>query len=364
MFRVRDERLSKASQFMEILLTLLIKSGIALGVMLTIVPNLVWMERKVSARIQRRVGPNRMGPAGLLQTAMDGIKLLFKEQFRPDGADRWIYLAAPIITFLPGLIAFGLIPMGVFVAADGSATPIVVANIDLAIIVIFAISSVASYGVAYAGWSSGNQYAMLGGIRACAQLVSYEIVLGLAVVATVMMTGSLNLVDIVQSQTGWLAGASWLPAWNLFLQPFTFVLFLIAGFAETNRAPFDLAEAEQELVGGYHTEYSGIRFGWFMFGEYAALWTMCSMIVAIFLGGWTLPGVALPAGVLGAVLGVAIHCAKVILLIFFFMWVRWTMPRVRWDQLMGLGWNKLIPLGVANIFLTILIIEWFSPGSD
>lgn len=351
---------------MDILLELLIKSGIALGVMLTIVPNLVWMERKVSARIQRRIGPNRMGPAGLLQTAMDGIKLLFKEQFRPDGADRWIYLAAPIITFLPGLIAFGLIPMGMYIpvsdVAAGEAVPIVVANIDLAILVIFAISSVASYGVAYAGWSSGNQYAMLGGIRACAQLVSYEIVLGLAVVATVMMTGSFNLVDIVQSQTGWRTGASWLPAWNVFLQPLTFVLFLIAAFAETNRAPFDLAEAEQELVGGYHTEYSGIRFGWFMFGEYAALWTMCSLIVAIFLGGWTIPGVVFPLGVWGAVLGIVVHSVKVIILIFFFMWVRWTMPRVRWDQLMGLGWNKLIPLGVANIFLTIVIIEWFFAG--
>ena len=344
---------------MEIFLPLLIKSAVALAVMLTIVPNLVWMERKVSARIQRRIGPNRMGPAGLLQTAMDGIKLLFKEQFRPKGADRWIYLAAPIVTFLPGLIAFGLIPMGLYVPAEGEVVPIVVANIDLAIVVIFAISSIASYGVAYAGWSSGNQYAMLGGIRACAQLVSYEIVLGLALVATVMMTGTFSLVDNVQNQAGFFTEWNCIPAWNIFAQPFTFVLFLIAAFAETNRAPFDLAEAEQELVGGYHTEYGGIRFGWFMFGEYAALWTMSSLIVALFLGGWTLPGVVLPDGVVGAFFGVGIHCAKVILLIFFFMWVRWTMPRVRWDQLMGLGWNKLIPLGVANIFLTIAIIEWF-----
>lgn len=241
---------------MDYAIELLIKSGVALAVMLSIVPNLVWMERKVSARIQRRVGPNRMGPAGILQTAMDGIKLLFKEQFRPDGADRWIYLAAPIVTFLPGLMSFGLIPAGVFLATDGGAMmPIVVADVDLALVVILAISSVASYGIAYAGWSSGNQYAMLGGIRACAQLVSYEIVLGLAVAATILLTGTFNLVETVLQQSERPLILGFLPAWNVFLQPATFLLFMIAAFAETNRAPFDLAEAEQELVGGYHTEY-------------------------------------------------------------------------------------------------------------
>lgn len=336
----------------------LIKSGAALGLLLTTVPFLVWMERKVSARFQRRVGPNRVGPFGLLQTFIDGGKLLFKEQFSPRGADTFIFFMAPVLTFLPAVVAFGLIPLGEIRLGD-STFLLSVADADLALVAILALSSLTSYGIAYAGWSSNNQYSLLGGIRSCAQLVSYEIVLGLAVIAVILQTGSLNLGEIIRGQDRLLFG--FLPAWNIFLQPVTFFLFLVAAFAETNRAPFDLPEAEQELVGGYHTEYSGLRWAWFMFGEYAALFSMCCLITVLFLGGWTLPGVLdqLPIGFVRGAAGALVFLAKVYAMIFFFMWVRWTLPRLRWDQLMRLGWMRLIPLGLGNIFLTVFLVEAF-----
>lgn len=342
----------------EDIVTVLIKAGAVIGFMFTIVPFLVWMERKVSARFQRRVGPNRAGPFGLFQTLLDGLKLFTKEQFAPKGADRFIFFIAPIMTFLPAVIAFSLIPMGEARIGD-SVLLLSVADADLALVAILAVSSLTSYGIAYAGWSSSNQYSLLGGIRSCAQLISYEIVLGLAVVALILTAGgTLDLGEIIARQEGWMLG--FLPAWNIFQQPLTFFIFLVAAFAETNRAPFDLPEAEQELVGGYHTEYSGLRWAWFMFGEYAALWTMCSLITALFLGGWNIPGLteSLPAGAIWvSALQVGIFQLKVFALVFFFMWVRWTMPRLRWDQLMRLGWQRLIPLGLANIFLTVFIIE-------
>ncbi|MBX7057500.1 MAG: NADH-quinone oxidoreductase subunit NuoH [Leptospirales bacterium] len=334
----------------------LAKAGFALALLLAMVPLLVWMERKVSARFQRRIGPNRAGPFGLLQTLFDAGKLMFKEQFAPRGADRFIFFIAPVMTFMPAVVSFGLIPMGDLQLGDSDIL-ISVTRADLALVAIMAFSSLASYGIAYAGWSSSNQYSLMGGIRSCAQLVSYEIVLGLAVISVVLLTGSLDLATIVEKQNHLLFG--WLPAWNIFLQPLTFFLFLIAAFAETNRAPFDLPEAEQELVGGYHTEYSGLRWSWFMFGEYAALFTMCSLITTLFLGGYTLPGVndlAAP-GWPAALLGFGIFMTKVFALIFFFMWVRWTLPRLRWDQLMKLGWMRLIPLGLVNVFLTVLVVE-------
>ncbi len=338
------------------LTVVLIKSGAALGLMLGMVPLLVWMERKVSARFQRRIGPNRAGPFGLFQTLFDAVKLMFKEQFAPRGADRFIFFIAPVMTFLPAVVSFGLIPLGELRLGD-STLLMSVAQADLALVAILAFSSLTSYGIAYAGWSSSNQYSLMGGIRSCAQLVSYEIVLGLSVISVILLTGSLDLGQIVRQQDALLFG--WLPAWNIFLQPLTFFLFLVAAFAETNRAPFDLPEAEQELVGGYHTEYSGLRWSWFMFGEYAALFTMCSLITTLFLGGYTLPGLSamLPAGPIAALVGAGVFLAKVFALIFFFMWVRWTLPRLRWDQLMKLGWMRLIPLGLVNVFLTVAVVE-------
>jgi NADH-quinone oxidoreductase subunit H len=340
---------------------LAIKIGVGLGLVMGMVPMMVWMERKVSARFQLRRGPNRVGPFGLFQLIADSLKLLWKEDFFPRNTDRLVFLAAPIMAFLPGVLSFSLIPIGVAGGNEllGPGGVMAVSYISLGLLVIMAISSVAAYGIAFAGWASNNQYSLLGGIRSSAQLISYEIVMGMAVVALILMTGTVNLAEIVQQQQD--------TAWNIIRQPITFILFLVAAFAETNRAPFDLPEAEQELVGGYHTEYTGMRYAWFMNGEYAAMFTMCAILTTLFLGGWTFPGFKLVAGMLsGSALGqilvglvsFGIFFAKVVCLIFFFMWVRWTLPRFRWDQLMKLGWHVLIPIALANIIGTALFLEY------
>ncbi|HEX2613526.1 MAG TPA: NADH-quinone oxidoreductase subunit NuoH [Fibrobacteria bacterium] len=338
-----------------------IKMFVAVGIVLGAVPMLVWMERKVSARFQRRSGPNRVGPFGLLQSAADALKLMWKEDFFPRNTDRIIFLAGPLMTFLPGVIAFGLIPVGRAPGAAGilgQGGVLAVSYVQMGLLALMAVSSLASYGIAFGGWASNNQYSLLGGIRSAAQLISYEVVMMLSVLALVMTTGTFNLAEIAEGQQGNI-----LPAWHIFTQPLTFLLFLIAAFAETNRAPFDLPEAEQELVGGYHTEYTGMRYAWFMLGEYAGLWAMCSILTTLFLGGWTLPAAWI--GWLGgfhwalvALFGAGVFFAKVVALVFFFMWVRWTMPRFRWDQLMRLGWVVLIPLALANLLLTALLMEF------
>jgi NADH-quinone oxidoreductase subunit H len=342
------------------LIIAVIKMLAAIGIVMSAVPMLVWMERKVSARFQRRIGPNRVGPLGLLQSMADAVKLMWKEDFFPRNTDRILFLAGPVMAFLPGVISFSLIPIGQAPGNDllGPNGVLAVSYLEMGLLVMMAVSSLASYGIAFGGWASNNQYSLLGGIRSSAQLISYEIVMGMAVLALAMKTGTLNLATIVEQQRG-----AALPAWNIFLEPLTFLLFLIAAFAETNRAPFDLPEAEQELVGGYHTEYTGMRYAWFMLGEYAGLWTMCSILVTLFLGGWTLPTAWLgwlanfPWFVVAAA-SFAIFIAKVVALVFFFMWVRWTLPRFRWDQLMKLGWTVLIPLALANILFTALVMEY------
>ncbi len=332
-----------------------LKIAVGLGLVMTMVPVLIWMERKVSARFQLRLGPNRIGPFGLFQNIADAVKLIWKEDFFPRNTDRILFLAAPIMTFMPGMLIFALIPVG-FTGnpALGFGGVLAISDIGLGVLVALAISSVSSYGLAFAGWSSNNQYSLLGGIRSSAQLISYEIVLGLSIIAFLMMTGSINFIEIVFQQQ-----ATW---WNIARQPLTFFLFLVAAFAELNRAPFDLPEAEQELVGGYHIEYTGLRYAWFMFGEYAALFTMCSIITTLFLGGWSLPFVdtwlmATPWWFMGLA-SFGIFMTKVFALVFFFMWVRWTMPRFRWDQLMNLGWTTLIPLALANILLMAVLMEF------
>ena len=337
-----------------------LKMLVAVGIVLGAVPMLVWMERKVSARFQRRVGPNRVGPLGLLQSAADALKLMWKEDFFPRNTDRIVFLAGPLMTFLPGVIMFGLIPVGRAPGAGflGEGGVLAVSYLQMGLLALLAVSSLASYGIAFGGWASNNQYSLLGGIRSSAQLISYEIVMVLSVLALVMTTGTFNLATIVQQQQGGV-----LPAWNLFTQPLTFLLFLIAAFAETNRAPFDLPEAEQELVGGFHTEYTGMRYAWFMLGEYAGLWAMCSILATLFLGGWTLPSawtgfMADWPWYAAALVSFGVFIAKVVALVFFFMWVRWTMPRFRWDQLMQLGWRKLIPLALLNILFVALVMEY------
>ncbi len=351
---------------------LAIKMGIGLGLSMGMVPVMVYLERKISARFQLRVGPNRVGPFGIFQLIADSIKIMWKEDFFPRNTDKLIFLAAPILAFIPGMLSFALIPVGIGTGNEylGPGGVMAISYISMGLLVIMAVSSISAYGIALAGWASNNQFALLGGIRSSAQLISYEIVMAMAVVTLVMMTGTLNLAEIVQQQAVPLFHFSFLPdwvnalfpSWNIFRQPLTFLLFLLAAFAETNRAPFDLPEAEQELVGGYHTEYTGMRYAWFMNAEYAALFTMCAILTTLFLGGWTFPGFAWLAShlpwYLTAVLSFGTFMGKIFFLIFFFMWVRWTLPRFRWDQLMKLGWNTLIPLGLVNIIGTALFLEY------
>jgi NADH-quinone oxidoreductase subunit H len=355
---------------------LAIKIGVGLGLVMGMVPMMVWMERKVSARFQLRRGPNRVGPFGLFQLVADSLKLLWKEDFLPRNTDRIVFLAAPIMAFLPGVLSFSLIPIGIAGGNEllGPGGVMAVSYINMGLLVAMAVSSVAAYGIAFAGWASNNQYSLLGGIRSSAQLISYEIVMGMAVVALVMMTGTLNFSEIVlQQQAPLIPGFPLIPSWNIIREPLTFILFLVSAFAETNRAPFDLPEAEQELVGGYHTEYTGMRYAWFMNGEYAAMFTMCAILTTLFLGGWTFPGLAwlsdhlhiAIAGhdiqwILVALISFGAFFAKVAFLVFFFMWVRWTLPRFRWDQLMKLGWNVLIPIGLFNIIGTALFLEYIA----
>ena len=340
----------------------IIKIVVVVAPLMGCVAYLTLWERKAIGWTQIRPGPNRVGPFGLFQLVADSLKLLWKEDFLPRNTDKIIFLAAPIMAFLPGVLSFALIPVGVAGGNDllGPGGVMAVSYISMGLLVAMAVSSVAAYGIAFAGWASNNQYSLLGGIRSSAQLISYEIVMGMAVVSLLMMTGTLNLSEIVIQQQELLFG--FIPSWNIIRQPLTFILFLVAAFAETNRAPFDLPEAEQELVGGYHTEYTGMRYAWFMNGEYAAMFTMCAILTTLFLGGWGFPGFGFIAAhvpwYITGLVSFGAFFTKVALLVFFFMWVRWTLPRFRWDQLMKLGWNVLIPLGLANIIGTALFLEY------
>lgn len=320
----------------------------ATGLFLTLVPLLVWAERKVSARIQNRRGPNRVGPFGLLQPVADAVKLLTKEEVIPKGAERALYYLAPALAFIPAGLAFAVVPFGNAVEIGGRLFPLQVAPIDVGVVFVLAITSLGVYGIAFGGWTANSKYPLLGGLRSSAQLVSYEIAMGLAIVSVLMTAGAVDMNAIVLGQAH---------LWNVVRQPFAALIFLVAAFAENNRLPFDLPEAEPELAAGYHTEYSGMKFAMFMFGEYVAMTTMSAVMVTLFLGGWTLPGLDLAGrhDVLAVLISVGIFLTKLVSLLFFYIWVRWTFPRFRYDQLMGLGWKALIPLGLANVLVTGLV---------
>lgn len=343
--------------------TSVLKTAVILGVVLTMVAYSVWAERKVSAFMQDRLGPNRVGWAGLLQPVVDGIKLLLKENFVPAGVQKFYFSIAPSLALIPALLVLAVLPFG----SSLFGVPMVIADLQIGILWVLAVSSLGVYGIVLAGWSSNSKYPFLGGIRSSAQMISYELALGLSIIPIFMVTGTLNLGSIVQYQVvhGWMI----LPLWTsgisggrlLLWVPMmiSFVVFTIAMFAETNRLPFDLPEAEQELVGGYHTEYSAMRFALFFLGEYAAMIAGSGVIVTLFLGGWNLPFV--PDGSAGWVWGVVnigTFFAKVAALIFFFLWVRWTLPRFRFDQLMKLGWYVFIEVALVNIFLTAGILAY------
>jgi NADH-quinone oxidoreductase subunit H len=322
---------------MGLLVGAMAKSAILLVVLLTVCANMTLLERRLIARFQLRVGPNRVGPFGLLQPLADGIKLIFKESFVPAGADVLVYWIAPAISMIAALFVYAAIPIGPEIQLFGHVVPLYVADVNIGILLVLGASSVGVYGIILGGWAANSKYALLGSLRSSAQVISYELTLGLAVVAVVLTAGSLSLVDIVNAQQR---------VWYVFLQPLGFVLFLFAAVAETNRAPFDLPEAEQELIAGYQTEYGGFKFAMFYIGEYVGIVTMSLLATTLFLGGWHGPILPGPVWVV----------LKTLTLIFFFIWLRATMPRVKHDQLMALGWKILVPLGLVNIVVTAIIV--------
>jgi NADH-quinone oxidoreductase subunit H len=329
---------------MEVFWLALVKVVIAFIFLFTIVLLLVWAERRIVALMQNRVGPTRAGPFGLMQTLADGMKLMFKESVTPRRAEVWIYLAAPVLALIPALLIFLIVPIGAPITIGDTTYDLQVTDLNIAVLYFLAMSSIAVYAVALAGWSSGSKYPLLGSVRASAQMISYEAALGLALVPVVMYTRTMWTSEIVAAQGDTVFGI--FPAWNVVLFP-SFVVFLIAGFAETNRAPFDLVEAEQELVGGYHTEYSGFRFALFFLAEYINLFNIAALTVIFFLGGWH--GPVFGPTVLQYLLPVIWFLLKTFAIIFVFIWVRASLPRLRYDQLMEFGWKKLIPVSLVWI---------------
>ncbi len=322
--------------------------GVVLAAML---PNLIWMERRIAGLIQDRPGPNRVGPFGLFQALADVLKMFMKEDIVPLYADRLLHTLAPFILLVPSLTTFAVIPFGSTLPILGRDVALVVADVNIGILYVFALASVGVYGLVLAGWASNNKYALMGGIRSSAQVISYELSMGLAAVATFMAAGSLRLVKVVEYQaSGTFLG--FLPTWNCFTQPLGCVIFIVAAFAETNRVPFDLPEAEAELVAGYHTEYSGFRFGAFFMAEYLNLVAASMMMATLYFGGWSFPGLSSIGGVAGGLISIAVFFAKTFFFIFLFMWVRWTLPRFRFDQLMDIGWKSLLPLSLLNLLWT------------
>jgi NADH-quinone oxidoreductase subunit H len=323
---------------------ILIKSVILLLFLATAAAYGTYAERKVAARIQLRIGPNRVGPAGLLQPAADGIKLLFKENVAPGGRDRFIYLVGPALAAGAAIFAFAAIPVSGVSTVHGYELHWDVAHINVGLLYILAITSLGVYAIFLGGWSANSKYSLLGALRSSAQLVSYEMAVAFALMGAVILAGSLNLEDIVNAQHH---------VWFAVLQPLGLLLYIMGALAETNRAPFDLPEAETELVGGYHTEYSGMRFGFYFVGEYINMVTVCSIATTLFLGGW-LP--ILPF--LDFIPGVFWFLGKVFTLVFVMMWIRWTFPRLRYDRLMNLGWKVLLPLGLVNIAITGAVVAF------
>jgi NADH-quinone oxidoreductase subunit H len=324
---------------MDFLLATILKIALVMGLVLLAVAYLTWLERKLIGDIQVRYGPSRVGRFGLLQPIADGIKLMFKEDIVPANADRVIFLLAPAISIIPALIVFAVIPFG---------PTFVITDVNVGLLYVFAVTSLGVYGIVLAGWASNSKYALLGGLRSSAQMVSYELSLGLSVVGVVMMAGSLSLVDIVEAQKGSWYGI--FPRWNVIPQFLGFVIFLVSSNAELNRAPFDLPEAETELVAGFHTEYSSMKFAMFFMAEYANMIAASAIATTLFLGGWQ--GPLLPP--------VAWFLLKVFCFLFLFVWLRATVPRFRYDQLMGFGWKVLLPAALVNAMLTAAALLMFA----
>jgi NADH-quinone oxidoreductase subunit H len=330
-------------------LTVIVQLGLVLAVftmLLLSAAAMVYAERKVAALIQQREGPNRTGPMGLLQPFADVIKLMFKEELRPGGADAILFALAPVISATAAFAAFAVVPFGAettFFGLLDAPIKLQVADVNVAVLVVFAITSMSVYGIVLAGWSSNSKYSLLGGLRSASQMISYELSYGLALAAVLVLANSLSLKEIVDAQAGYWFG--FIPKWFVFLQPVGFFIFMTSGVAETNRAPFDFPEAEQELVAGYHTEYSSMAFAMFFLAEYINMVTVSAVATDLYLGGWQGP-------LLPEYLGWIWFLLKTSFLLFFYIWMRWTLPRYRYDQLMQFGWKFLLPLAVLNLLAT------------
>jgi NADH-quinone oxidoreductase subunit H len=344
-----------------------VKVVVAFAALLFVTLIVVWAERKIIADMQARLGPNRWGPFGILQTLADGIKLFFKEDFRPRNADRWTYALAPVMTMVPSFLAFAVVPFGDHVTAGGHRVDFIVGDLNIGILYFLAMGSLGVYGIVLAGWGSGSKYPLLGGIRSSAQLISYEIALGLSLVPVALAAGTLSTVEIVAAQSETVRNVDFfngipvleqiarlfrfVPNWYIWSQWPAFLIFFVAGIAETNRAPFDLPEAETELVAGFHTEYSGIRFAMFFLGEYIHVVVISAMAVTLFFGGWNGPA----PDFLPWLWPMAWFVLKTTVFVYLFVWLRATLPRLRYDRLMWLGWKRLIPAALVWIMVTAVV---------
>lgn len=334
---------------MELVIEATIKIVVVILVIMTVLAYTALLERKLLGWIQLRYGPNRVGPWGLLQPLADVVKLLFKEDFTPITPNRILYTIAPMILFVPALMTYAVIPFGDKIEIFGRQISLYVTSLNVGLLYLFALGSIGVYGIVLAGWSSNNKYSLLGGLRSAAQLISYELALTMSVVGVLIQSGSLDLTQIVQAQSGYHFG--FIPKWNLFwFQPLGFLIFFMAALAETNRVPFDLPEAETELVAGYHTEYSATKFVMFYVAEYANILTVSTVATTLFLGGWNGPFVDR-----APLLGVVYFGVKTAMFIFIYIWLRATLPRFRYDQLMSFGWKFLLPMALLNIFISSAI---------
>jgi NADH-quinone oxidoreductase subunit H len=311
-----------------------------------------YAERKVAAFLQDRLGPNRAGPFGILQPVADGVKMFMKEEIIPANADKFLFILGPCIMMLTACMTGVVIPWGKSLTINGQQYAMQITDVNIGILYIFGVVSIGVYGIMIGGWASNNKYSLLGALRASAQMVSYELAMGMSIIALIMMTETLSLREIVEQQQGW--------HWNVFYQPLGCLLFIVCAFAECNRTPFDLPECETELVGGYHTEYSSMKLGFYLFSEYINMFISSAVISALFFGGYNFPflnHLQIDQNWI-TLIGTGIFFAKIFFFIFFFMWVRWTIPRFRYDQLMNLGWKILIPISILNVLITGVATLW------
>jgi len=334
--------------------------AIIFGISLVVAMYSTYAERKVAAFFQDRVGPDRAGPFGMFQPLADGAKMFMKEEIIPTRANPFLFIAGPSLAIMTACIGSAVIPWGQQMVIGSTVVDLQVTDINVGVLYIFGVVSLGVYGVMIGGWASNNKYSLLGAIRAASQNISYEIAMGLSIIALLMITGTLSLRDITAQQHGFWNG-HWF-TWNVFKQPLGFLLFMVCAFAETNRSPFDLPECETELVGGYHTEYSSMKLGFYLFAEYINMFVSSAVMATLYFGGYNYPGMDFVNAHLGLtwgpLVGVAVLFLKIVAFIFFFMWVRWTIPRFRYDQLMDLGWKILIPLAIINIVITGLIYNF------